>query len=280
VVPYVIGIDPGHGGSPSSTDSSVLWDPGVVAGTVMEKDITLDLAFRLRKLLQAERVKVIMTRTTDQYVEISQRWNMVHAGQARIFVSLHVNAFEGDPSINGSTVFYPRDDSIPLARAIEQDLSTTLVPFGIKDDGIAPKPELWVHSDVPTATIEPAYMTNPRELALLQRDDFRQAIAQGVFAGLLATDPQIEAAKKVLDARDAQAAREHAAEVLAAAARRMPTGILNPLWLVAGSVIVLLLLIRGFRQAPAGAMAPRRRASRRLQRRRRELTRPRELIRR
>jgi hypothetical protein len=123
-------------------------------------------------------------------------------------------------------------------------------------------------------------MTNAKELALLQRDDFRQAIAQGVFQGLLAADPQIEAAKKVLDARDAQAAREHAAQVLAAAARRVPTGILNPLWLVAGSVIVLLLLIRGLRQSPAAAMAPRRRASRRLQRRRRELSRPRELIRR
>ena len=66
--PYVIAIDPGHGGSPTS-DPTQLWDPGVVVGNVMEKDITLDLAFRLRTLLQKERVKVVLTRTGDEYVE-------------------------------------------------------------------------------------------------------------------------------------------------------------------------------------------------------------------
>ena len=48
--PYVIAIDPGHGGS-ATNDPTQLWDPGVVVGNVMEKDITLDLAFRLRALL-------------------------------------------------------------------------------------------------------------------------------------------------------------------------------------------------------------------------------------
>src|SRR5207237_10211350 len=80
--PYVIAIDPGHGGSPTS-DPTQLWDPGVVVGTVMEKDITLDLAFRLRGLLVKERVKVVLTRTTDEYVEICERWNGVHASAAR-----------------------------------------------------------------------------------------------------------------------------------------------------------------------------------------------------
>jgi len=58
----------------------------------MEKDITLDLAMRLRTLLQRERVKVVLTRSSDQYVEISERWNRAHAAGARMFVSLHVNA--------------------------------------------------------------------------------------------------------------------------------------------------------------------------------------------
>ena len=53
----MIAIDPGHGGSATS-DPTQLWDPGVVVGAIMEKDITLDLALRLRILLQRERVKV------------------------------------------------------------------------------------------------------------------------------------------------------------------------------------------------------------------------------
>ena len=101
--PYVIAIDPGHGGSPTG-DPTQLWDPGVVVGSLMEKDITLDLAFRLRTLLQREKVKVVLTRSGDQYVEISERWNRVHLAGAQMFVSLHINAYDGDPSINGAAV--------------------------------------------------------------------------------------------------------------------------------------------------------------------------------
>ncbi len=141
--PYVVALDPGHGGSPSS-DPTVLWDPGVVAGRLVEKDITLDLGFRLKALLEKERVKVVMTRTTDRYLEISERWNLVHASKARLFVSLHVNAFDGDPSINGLTVFYPRAESQAFAQHLEAGLASALQPFGVPDDGVAPKPELWV----------------------------------------------------------------------------------------------------------------------------------------
>jgi len=184
--PYVVAIDPGHGGSPSS-DPAVLWDPGVVAGSLMEKDITLDLAFRLRGLLEQERVKVVMTRTSDRYLEISERWALVHRSGARLFVSLHVNAFEGDPSIQGFTVFYPRADSQSLAAHLESGLAAALQPFGVPDDGVAVKPDLWVHSNVPTATVEPAYLTNAREAGLLRRADFRDAIASGIHQGLLET---------------------------------------------------------------------------------------------
>jgi N-acetylmuramoyl-L-alanine amidase len=132
----VIAIDPGHGGSATS-DPTQLWDPGVVVGAIMEKDITLDLAQRLRTLLQRERVKVVLTRTGDQYVEISERWNRAHAAAAQMFVSLHVNAYDGDPSINGLAVFYPKPDSFSFAQAIDAGLAQALKPFQIADDGVA-----------------------------------------------------------------------------------------------------------------------------------------------
>jgi len=131
--PYVIAIDPGHGGSLTS-DPNQLWDPGVVMGSVMEKDITLDLANRLKTLLQQERVHVVLTRTGDQYVEISERWNRVHASGARLFVSLHVNAFDGDSTINGETIFYPKPDSLTFAQAIDAGLAQSLRPYQIADE--------------------------------------------------------------------------------------------------------------------------------------------------
>ena len=213
--PYVIGVDAGHGGSPTS-DPTQLWDPGVVVGSVKEKDITLDLAMRLRALLQKERVKVVMTRTRDEYVEISERWNRVQAGGSKMFVSLHVNAFDGDPSINGETIFYPRPDSLPLAQAIDAGLVQSLKSYQIADDGVAPKPELWVHSDIPTATVEPVYLTNPREAALLLQSDFRDAIAQGVFNGLLAADPLIETTRQQIERAEAAQAAQRRADAAAA----------------------------------------------------------------
>jgi len=223
--PYIIAVDPGHGGSETS-DPNQPWDPGVVVGNIEEKNITLDVAFRLRALLQGERVKVVMTRTSDRYLDIPQRWAIAHAAGARMFVSLHVNAFDGDSSINGETIFYPKPESLPFAQAIDAALAERLQPYQIADDGVAAKPELWVRSDIPTATVEPAYLTNPREMGLLQQSDFLQAIAVGVFNGMLAFDPQIEATRVQIDrAEAAQAAQRQADAAANADASRLATAI-------------------------------------------------------
>jgi N-acetylmuramoyl-L-alanine amidase len=240
--PYVVAIDPGHGGSPTS-DPTQLWDPGVVVGGTMEKDITLDLAMRLRTLLQRERVKVVLTRTSDQYVEISERWNRAHAAAARMFVSLHVNAYDGDPTINGLAVFYPKPDSFSFAQAIDAGLAQTLKRFQIADDGVAIKPELWVRTDVPTVTVEPAYLTNPRERSLLLQDDFRDAIAMGVFQGMLAADPEIEQTKVQLAHTEAAATAQRLAAATASAdAARTATA---TRWgLIVGGLAVLFVVMR------------------------------------
>src|SRR5947209_794335 len=240
--PYVVAIDPGHGGSPTS-DPTQLWDPGVVVGAVMEKEITLDLALRLRTLLQHERVKVVLTRSGDQYVEISDRWNRAHAAGARMFVSLHVNAYDGDPTINGLAVFYPKPDSFSFAQAIDAGLTQTLKRFQIADDGVVIKPELWVRTDVPTVTVEPAYLTNPRERSLLLQDDFRDAIAMGVFQGMLAADPEIEQTKVQLAHTEAAAtAQRLAAESASADAARTATA---TRWgLIIGGLALLFVVMR------------------------------------
>jgi N-acetylmuramoyl-L-alanine amidase len=240
--PYVVAIDPGHGGSPTN-DPTQLWDPGVVVGTIMEKDITLDLAMRLRKLLLRERVKVVLTRSGDQYVEISERWNRARAAGAKMFVSLHVNAYDGDSTINGLAVFYPKPDSFSFAQAIDAGLAQTLKRFQIADDGVAIKPELWVRTDVPTVTVEPAYLTNPRERTLLLQDDFRDAIATGVYQGMIAADPEIEQTKVLLAHAEAAAtAQRLAAEAASADAARVATA---TRWgLIIGGVAVLFLVMR------------------------------------
>jgi len=248
----------------------------VVAGSVMEKDLTLDLGLRLRALLRAERVRVVMTRTTDRFLTIADRWAVVSASGAQMFVSLHVNAFDGDSSINGLTVLYPRAESLPFARAIEGGLGHALSPYQVADDGVALKPELWVHSQIPTVTVEPAYLTNPREAALLQRPEFRQAVVQGIMDGMLAADPRIEQTRRALERAEALAAQR----ALTLASRPSSPSGLTIWWLYAGAAAVFFLLLRG--RAAIRIPSPRFRArpSRRLMRRRRTLDRRRTLSRR
>ncbi|HEY0492211.1 MAG TPA: N-acetylmuramoyl-L-alanine amidase [Candidatus Dormibacteraeota bacterium] len=262
--PYIIAIDPGHGGSVTS-DPSQLWDPGVVAGSVMEKDITLDVARRLRALLQREKVKVVLTRTSDQYVEISERWNRVHASGAQLFVSLHVNAFEGNSTINGETIFYPKPDSLSFAQAIDAGLAKSLHGYQIADDGVAQKPELWIHSDIPTATIEPVYLTNPREASLLRQAGFRDAIAAGVYQGLLAYDPQIEATRTQIVGAEAAAAAQRAAQS-ATAANSVRTSAATRWAVLIGAIIGLWMLMRlATRRPQRSPQYPRRPVRRRRQ---------------
>jgi N-acetylmuramoyl-L-alanine amidase len=257
--PYVVAIDPGHGGSPTS-DPNSLWDPGVVIGSVMEKNITLDLGLRLRKLLQSERVRVVMTRTTDQFVSITDRWNMAHAAGARLFVSLHANSFP-DSRVSGITVFYPKPESLPFAEQLDASLHAALDPFHLKDDGVLPKPELWVRSDIPTVTVETAYLTNPNDFALLARTDFLQAVAEGVFRGILASDPQIEATRKAIESYEAEQARQaQAAAQAAAALLSRPSPWTGRLLLIGGLMVIALLLRANIRPAPPRARRARRRS--------------------
>lgn len=80
-------LDPGHGGS----------DTGTTGNGLVEKDLTLDIALRIRDLLQSqfEGVEVNMSRTTDTDVSLTERTNEANSWGADYFLSIHVNAFDG-----------------------------------------------------------------------------------------------------------------------------------------------------------------------------------------
>ncbi|WP_027881977.1 N-acetylmuramoyl-L-alanine amidase family protein [Meiothermus rufus] len=84
--PIVVVLDPGHGGV----------DPGAV-GFVVEKEVTLDLALRVRSLLQARGLEVILTRGRDTHLspdkatDLGMRAEMAHS-KRNLFVSIHVNS--------------------------------------------------------------------------------------------------------------------------------------------------------------------------------------------
>src|SRR2546421_8482254 len=77
----VVVLDPGHGGQ----------DSGAMCGGVLEKDLTLDVARRIDRLLDAEGVATLMTRLGDTYVSLADRAAFGDRGRDSIFVSIHFN---------------------------------------------------------------------------------------------------------------------------------------------------------------------------------------------
>ena len=103
----VVVIDAGHGGK----------DPGAVSPYIYEKDVVLPVALKLKELLEAQGVEVIMTRDDDTFIPLPQRSR--HASpEVNLFISIHVNA-EPNTSASGieTWVFGEplRDDLIALA---------------------------------------------------------------------------------------------------------------------------------------------------------------------
>lgn len=99
VRPKVV-IDAGHGGI----------DPGMVSKWITEKDVTLDVALRLRDLLQEKGVQVQLVRSSDRHLstdkatDLDARSNMAVTGEVAAYISIHVNA--GNPSAEGIETYY------------------------------------------------------------------------------------------------------------------------------------------------------------------------------
>jgi len=90
-------IDPGHGGDEQGTRG---------AGGVLEKDLVLDVARRLRSVLDTRLgVRVLLTRDDDRVVPHDERASIANNNKADLFVSLHANS-SPNKSAKGAEVFY------------------------------------------------------------------------------------------------------------------------------------------------------------------------------
>lgn len=178
--PSLIVIDPGHGGS----------DAGSLRGAYAEKNYNLDISKRLRDILVTRGWNVIMTRDADRDVygpfasahdELQARDDVANLRGARLFVSVHTNAFV-NAGPHGATTFYYKPGDVAVAQAISRRIG---VEGGIKNDGIV-QDKLYVlhHSNMPAALVETAFISNPDDFALLQSAQWRQQMAQAIADGI------------------------------------------------------------------------------------------------
>ena len=124
-------IDAGHGGK----------DSGAVGKLGKEKDIALAIALKLGKYIEENLpdVKVVYTRTTDVYPNLIDRANMANDADADLFISIHVNALENKPSVQGTLTLvlgqHRADENFDVAVRensvilLEEDYETTYENF-------------------------------------------------------------------------------------------------------------------------------------------------------
>ncbi len=101
-------LDPGHGGR----------DPGALSSNgLREKDITLDIALRLKKLLEnGIGCEVILTRSTDRFLSLEERTAIANSNEADLFVSIHTNA-SNNRKLKGMATYFLNFAITPDAEA-------------------------------------------------------------------------------------------------------------------------------------------------------------------
>lgn len=177
-------IDPGHGGS----------NPGATGplGT-READHALAVALDLEALLRSLGARVMMTRwkdtdsipsPTSRSAELSARAGLANSARADLFVSIHSNSYEQDPSISGAMAFYDgAGEDRRLAATLLRNIcrETGLDPLGLEQASF----RVLVDSRVPSALVEVGFMSNPQDERMLASPSFREMVASGLVKGIL-----------------------------------------------------------------------------------------------
>jgi len=171
----VVVIDAGHGGS----------DSGAVGqNKTYEKNVNLDVALRVQKLLKEKGVNVIMTRETDKALVLKTRVDPGNNSGAHLFVSIHCNSCATPNTANGTETYYYTDFSKNFAEVMHTNVIDQLK----RVDRKTLKGNFLVirESAMPSVLVEMAYINHSAEEKLLNDADFKQKAAVGICNGIIA----------------------------------------------------------------------------------------------
>ena len=207
-------IDAGHGGEPGATAES----------GITEKEITLDVALRLRRILHDAPFQVLLTREVDRSMSLDKRVAFANENKADLFLSIHVNWMEPH-TIRALETYYvgPTDDpatlklasrenkdsgyslsdykkilekiyvdarrgeSRALAGSIQNQLFRALKPTNpaLESRGVKSAPfVVLIGTQMPAILVEVACLSNEAEAELLTKEDYRENIAQALANGI------------------------------------------------------------------------------------------------
>jgi N-acetylmuramoyl-L-alanine amidase len=165
-------IDAGHGG---------LDRGGIPGQRVPEKVMTLDVAQRLKTILQASGYRVVMTRDSDVFVTLGNRVAIANSYRDAIFVCIHFNATPRSAASGIETYFYS-SQSLPLASAIHYYVAggAPSANRGVRRRGFY----VLRNTRIPSVLVECGFLTNPNEAQYAQNSAYRQKLALEIAHGI------------------------------------------------------------------------------------------------
>ncbi len=207
-------VDAGHGG----------WDLGTVGRRgLLEKDLVLEIAQRLGKLLESRLgADVILTRNDDNYIPLDERAGVANQSQADLFISVHAN-YSDLPSARGVETYYTNFFSAPnakdvetrsggnsgqnpvaaalspadlhekieqsrhLAASVQRSLYGTLSAQnpGLRDRGVKEASYVVLtETAMPGILAEVSFVSSPTDEQKLRSDGYREEIAEALYKGI------------------------------------------------------------------------------------------------
>lgn len=187
----IVVIDAGHGGE----------DSGAVANSVLEKDINLEIALKLRDMLKASGIEVKMIRESDVSIydtasgtirerkvsDLKNRVEIVNSNKKNILVSIHQNKFE-QSKYSGAQMFYStnNDKSQILAENIRKSITGLIQPEN-KRELKKGRSDIYLlnKATVPAVIVECGFISNEEEAKNLSNEEYQSKMAFAIYCGIL-----------------------------------------------------------------------------------------------
>jgi len=185
---HVVVLDAGHGGV----------DPGKVGvdGT-LEKDINLSLVWKLKEMLEAADVEVVLTREIDEGLyqtedankkraDMIARCELIEKTDPTLTVSIHQNSYH-EEYVKGAQVFYyaKSREGQRLAQILQAGFDQVLGEENTRQAKANDQYYLLLHTKSPTVIVECGFLSNWEEAAKLADENYQEKLAWAIHMGIL-----------------------------------------------------------------------------------------------
>ena len=169
----IVVIDVAHGGK----------DSGSNLESIMEKDVVLQIAQEINELNDNNKIKIILTRETDDFISLQDRVQLANSKQADLIISLHANYGE-KKDIRGLEIYaknnFLSEESMLLADVVKNKFPDNIPFKSIQTANFM----LLKQSPCPAILVELGYLSNIDDRAVLTSEEGQWEIAEAIYKAI------------------------------------------------------------------------------------------------